>query len=201
MRMKELSIAALSELTASNTPAPGGGSISALAGAFGAALTCMAARLTVGKKGYEDVQGDLDEIIKKADTCREELLDSITKDAEAYETVMAAFSMPKSTDEEKALRKDAIQEAFKEAAAVPLATAEKVAKIMDIAEDIVIRGNKNAMTDALVGVMLCNAAVRGSVLNVLINLESIEDEAFVSEMRARCETLNNKEKRQESSVS
>ena len=189
MDMKDMSVAALSELTASALPAPGGGSISALAGAFGASLICMAARLTIGKKGYEDAWDDMRALLKKAEPIREALLEGIEEDADAFGAVMAALSMRSVSGEEKAARRDATQKAVTQAAAIPLTAAEKAAEMMELSELAVRIGNKNAVTDALVAAILCSAAVRGAVLNVLVNLDSLEDQAAATEMRARCASL------------
>jgi len=189
---KEMSVAELVTLTASAAPAPGGGAVSALAGALGSALAGMVASLTLNKKGFEDVQGEMAAIIEKAGQIQEELLDDMHRDAEAFDAYMIALAMPKGTEDEKTARSGAMQKALKAAAAVPFAVAERAAEIMPLTERVVRQGNKNAVTDGLVGAMLSRTAVRGALANVRINLKSIGDAAYVAEMRSRCAELDEK---------
>ncbi|WP_162131444.1 cyclodeaminase/cyclohydrolase family protein, partial [Limnohabitans sp. Rim47] len=132
----------LSEL-ASNSPAPGGGSVAALAGALSGSLVSMVGRLS-GK--CEEAQKQIKEIIKISDQLVEELKELIEKDTQAFNQVMAAFKMPKGTDEEKAARSRAIQKGMKEAALVPLKVMEKAVKVMELAREIAEVGNQNAIT-------------------------------------------------------
>ena len=189
MDLKEKSVAELAQMTASKTPAPGGGAIAAMTGAYGAALAAMVARLTIGKKGYEDVKSEMETLAETADGLRARLLDAIQKDAASFDAFMEALGMPKATDEEKAARKQAMQQALKEAAEVPFKTALDAAEIMPLAEQAVLKGNPQAVTDALVAAMMSRTAVRSALLNVKINLESINDEAYVAEMREKCRKL------------
>lgn len=189
MKMCDLSVSALLDLTASDAPAPGGGSISALAGALGAALASMVASLTLGKKGYEDVQEEMTALSAEGKALMDELLAAMDADTEAFNGYMAALALPKSTDEEKAARREAMQKGLKEAALVPLATARLAARVFPLAEAAVRRGNKNAVTDGMVAALTARSAVLGSLLNVRINLASIRDEAFVAEQKAACAEL------------
>ena len=197
---KEMSVAELVSLTASAAPAPGGGAVSALAGAFGAALAGMVASLTLGKKDCEDVRWQMAAVIEKTRRIREELLEDMKRDAEAFDAYMAALAMPKGTEDEKASRGGAMQKALKAAAAVPLAVAARAAEIIPLTELVVREGNKNAVTDGLVGAMLSRAAVRGALLNVRINLNSIADAAYVAEMRSECAKLEAKAAGEEEAV-
>ena len=189
MKMCDLSVSALLDLTASDAPAPGGGSISALAGALGAALASMVASLTLGKKGYEDVQEEMTALSAEGKALMDELLAAMDADTEAFNGYMAALALPKSTDEEKAARREAMQKGLKEAALVPLATARLAARVFPLAEAAVRRGNKNAVTDGMVAALTARSAGLGSLLNVRINLASIRDEAFVAEQKAACAEL------------
>ncbi len=189
MKMCDLSVSALLDLTASDAPAPGGGSISALAGALGAALASMVASLSLGKKGYEDVQEEMTALSAEGKALMDELLAAMDADTEAFNGYMAALALPKSTDEEKAARRAAMQKGLKEAALVPLATARLAARVFPLAEAAVRRGNKNAVTDGMVAALTARSAVLGSLLNVRINLASIRDEAFVAEQKAACAEL------------
>ncbi len=127
-------------------------------------------------------------------------MDAIGKDAEAFDACMAAAAMPKATETEKAARGAALQAALKVASAVPFETALLASEILPLAEAAVRRGNQNAVTDGLVAAMLSRAAVRGALLNVRINLESIEDPAYVGEMRVKCSALEAKVTREEAAV-
>lgn len=189
MDLKNMSVADLAALTASNAPAPGGGAIAAMTGAYGAALACMVASLTAGKAAYEDVREEMEALIKEAEKLRLELLDAIQKDSSSFDAFMAALGMPKGTDEEKTARTEAMQQALKAAAEVPYQTALTASRIMPLAELAVRHGNAKAVTDGLVAAMMARTAVRSALLNVKINLESIKDDAYVSQMREKCQAL------------
>lgn len=177
------------EATASNEPVPGGGSIAALAASIAAALAEMVANLTIGKKKYVEVEEEMKGISEKLASCRQVLLEYIDKDAQSFDGVMKAFGMPKDTDEEKAARSAAIQEAMKDAAAVPLAVAKSTFDLMDPIMAVVVRGNANAVTDGAVSAMMARTAVLGALYNVKINLSSINDQDFVSKVTADVERL------------
>jgi formiminotetrahydrofolate cyclodeaminase len=177
--MKNKTLEEFSKETASSEPVPGGGSIAAYSGALAAALSEMVANLTVGKKNYEDVEEEMKLIVEKADMIRKNMLVNIEKDCEAFDKVMEGFKMPKNTEEEKENRKKTIQEGLITAAEVPLEIAKEAFEIMPIAEIVVEKGNKNAVTDGLVSAMLARTAVLSALLNVKINLASIKDEEYV----------------------
>ena len=189
MDMQDMNVRALLELTASDSPAPVGGAIAALSGAFGAALAAMVGSLTLGKKGYESVQEEMAETTAKANALAQKLLSAMDEDANSFNGYMAALKMPKDTVDEKAARRAAMQESLKSASLVPLNTAKTAAEIFPLAEAAVKSGNKNAVTDGLVAAMMARTAVLGALMNVKINLGSIKDEAFVSELRETCAAL------------
>lgn len=189
MEMKDWSLEQFCAVTASNEPAPGGGSVAALAGALAASLAEMVAQLTLAKKGYEAVTGEMQDLIPKAAQLRKELLDEITRDSTSFNAYMEAIALPKSTDEEKAVRKQAMQSALKIAAEVPLHVAVTAANIMPMAALLVKKGNSNAVTDGLVAAMMTRTAVLGALLNVKINLGSIQDEAYVADMKEKIHQL------------
>ena len=166
----------------------GGGAIAALSGAFGAALAAMVGSLTLGKKGYEDAQEEMAEMTDKGKNLAKKLLAAMDKDANSFNGYMAALGMPKGTEEEKTIRRAAMQDALKSASLVPLNTAKAAAEF-PLAEAAVKSGNRNAVTDGLVAAMMARAAVLGALLNVKINLGSIKDEAFVQELQAACGAL------------
>jgi glutamate formiminotransferase / formiminotetrahydrofolate cyclodeaminase len=178
----------LSEL-ASSSPAPGGGSVAALSGGLGAALSSMVCNLTVGKEKYADVQYDIKKVLKQSEKLRKKLEELIDKDTEAFNDVIKAFKMPKETEEEKKKRSDAIQKGYKTAAQVPLETARTCAEILDIAKGVAEKGNSNSITDAGVSALMAQAGVISAVLNVKINLESIKDEEFVKKLSSEIQDL------------
>ena len=167
MELKSLSVKEFIDKVTGNDPVPGGGSVSALNGSLAASLAAMVANLTVGRKKYADVD----------------------RDAEAYDRVFAAFKLPKETDEEKAVRKEAIQRETKYAAEVPMEVARTASALMPLIDAAARRGNSNAVTDATVAMMCARTAVIGALLNVRINLTSITDEAFVKTMTEEADRL------------
>jgi formiminotetrahydrofolate cyclodeaminase len=164
---------------ASNSPAPGGGSAAALAGAVGAALTSMVCRLTIGKKKYERVEPEMKNILKKAEESRLFLTRMIDRDAEAFDKVMEAYGLPKETEDQKALRSAAIQGATKEAALVPLELMKHMIDVFALARTAAEKGNSNSVSDAGVSAVMLHAACESAALNVQINLVSITDTEFV----------------------
>ncbi len=178
----------LSEL-ASNSPAPGGGSVAALAGALGAALTSMVCNLTVGKDKYADVEDEIKSILKKSESIRKKLTKLIDKDTEAFNDVIKAFKMPKETEKQKEARSKAIQEGYKTAAKVPFETANICGEIFDLAKIVAEKGNKNSITDAAVSALMTKAGVESAILNVKINLGSIKDEKFVKNISSKIDKL------------
>jgi formiminotetrahydrofolate cyclodeaminase len=174
---------------ASNAPAPGGGSVAALSGALGAALISMVCNLTLDKKGYEKVQGDIDALLTRSEALRRELTDLLEEDVAAYTAYSQASKMPRTTDEEKAARAKAVQSSLKNATIVPLHAAEAAVKVMDLCMPTAEKGNKWAVSDAGVAVLMAEAALRSAALNVLINLGSIKDQEFVAEKRAHLDSL------------
>jgi len=187
--LKEMSITELLERTASKDPAPGGGSISALAGAAAASLVEMVANLTSGGKRFEEVTEEMDSIARKATHFRQTLTDAIDRDSAAYAKVMDAFRMPRDTDLEKRDRSLAIQEAMRLAAEVPLAVARGALEILGLAESVLKNGNPNALTDGLVGVMMARTAALGALHNVRINLASIKDPSYVARVSAEVQQM------------
>ena len=181
------------ELVASDAPAPGGGSVSGAASALGAGLAAMVGSLTIDKKAGESLsESELNEL-KSADTATRKLVDRlveiIDEDSNAFNGYMDALKLPKETDEEKAARSQAMQDAMKDAVHVPFEGAEKSLEALKLVNPFIKYGNKNAITDAGVASLLTAAGVQGFVYNVLINLGSIKDEAFNADMRTKCEKL------------
>jgi len=178
----------ISEL-ASNSPAPGGGSVAALSGSLGAALSSMVCNLTIGKEKYADVQDDIKKVLKQSEKLRKRLTELIDEDTNAFNDVIKAFKMPKETEEQKKKRSEAIQKGYKTAAQVPLDTARTCAEILDVAKIVAEKGNVNSITDAAVSALMARAGVEGAILNVKINLGSIKDEKFVGKLSSELDTL------------
>jgi len=177
---------------ASDTPTPGGGSVAALSGALGAALASMVSNLTIGKKKYADVEEEMKELLGVTETLRLELTELIDEDAEAFDRVMAAMKLPKESDEEKAARRRAIEDALVEAAAVPLAVMGKCVDVASLAKVAAAKGNRNAVSDAGVAALVARAGAHAARLNVLINLSGIRSDErrdFVDESRRELERL------------
>jgi glutamate formiminotransferase/formiminotetrahydrofolate cyclodeaminase len=172
-----------------DSPAPGGGSTASLAGSLGAALAAMVANLTVGKKGYGEVQDEMKDIALRAQELKDAFLIDIDRDAEAFNQVMACFGMKKKTNEQKAAREAAIQEATVKATEIPFQVLGRSLDVMDLALAVAQRGNRNSVSDAGVAGLMALACAEGALLNVLINLPSITDTEFCQRMRSESEKL------------
>ena len=198
MELSELKITEFLSKLASIDPVPGGGSVSALAAALAAALSEMVAHLTIGRKGFEAYEKEMLAIVQKAQSLREKLSVDIDKDADAYRQVLEAYKLPNDTKEQKNERRQAIEDGLKQAALVPLGVAKDASELLDLAETVAIRGNKNAVTDAAVAAMMARTAVLGALLNVKINLKSIKDNTFQKDVGSQVREIEsgveNKEK-------
>ena len=192
MDFKNYTLQEFSDITASNSPAPGGGSISAMVASYAAALICMVAELTIGKKGYEHVYDVMNDTLNKADKLRKDLLDDIQKDSSSFDGYMLALKMPKDTDEEKRLRQRAMQEALKNASLVPLGVANKSIEVLKLARIVCEKGNKNTLSDGLVSAYMARSAALAAIENVLINISGIKDESFVANIKNECEIIQNR---------
>ena len=172
---------------ASNSPAPGGGSVSALAASLGAALTSMVCRLTLGKKKYADVQREMEETLKQSEMLRVKFIAIIDEDTVAFNKVMAAYGLQKETEEQKTKREAEIQEAMKTATLVPLKLMGLCIKAMELVKLIVERGNQNSISDAGVAALMLHAGCEGAALNVKFNLASLIDAHFVDQIKTKLE--------------
>lgn len=183
--LTELSITGFAGELGSEKPAPGGGSASSLAGSLASSLVKMVAHLS--GNGQE-------EIISKAQVLCNKLLNLVNQDTEAFNQVMAAFRLPKGTDEEKKTRRTAIQQATRLATEVPLEIMEVSLEVLKLAKEMALHGNKNCLSDAGVAGLLAAAACKGGSYNVLINLPGLKDEEFVATTKTRLvEILKNVE--------
>lgn len=185
---------------ASNSPTPGGGSVAALAGALGVALISMVGNLTVGKKKYEDVEGDIKKIISSSEKLRYELSQLIEDDVKVFNNFMATYKMPKETEDEKKIRAEKIQESLIKAAKVPLKVAYKCLDILSLSKEVAEKGNINVVSDAGVAVLMAEAALESAILNVRINLKMIKDEKTKEELSSSIKEILLKEKGQKEKV-
>ena len=188
------------EELASNAPTPGGGSVAALAGALGAALVSMVANLTIGKKKYEEVEGDIKRILSSSEKLRYELSQLIEEDVKVFNNFMATYKLPQETEEEKRIKAETIQKSLIEAARVPLQVAYKCLDILNLAREIAEKGNVNVVSDAGVAALMAEAALESAILNVKINLRMIKDEKVRTELSSSIKEILLKEKGQKEKV-
>ena len=174
-KLVDLTAKGFAEETASESPAPGGGSISAYMGALGAALGTMVANLSAHKAAYDDRWEEFSDAAEIGQHLMDELLHLVDEDTAAFNRIMAVFAMPKKTDEEKAARAAAMEEATLYATQVPLKTMKKAYEVFDLVENMAADGNPASVTDAGVGALAARAAVRGAGLNVRINAAGLKD--------------------------
>ncbi len=187
--LTDLTVKKFIDKVAGSDPVPGGGSIAALNGAIASALGAMVANLTIGKKNYADCEELMKEIATLANNKMQQFTADIDRDSEAYDRVFACFKMPKATEEEKAARSAAIQEATKYAAEVPMEVARTALSLMDMLADVAHHGNKNAETDASVAMMSARNAGLGAVLIARINHGSLMDTDYAARMQAEADQL------------
>ena len=172
-----------------DTPAPGGGSIAALAGALGSALASMVVNLSVGKGEFDSKYADLCELAEKAQTIKDKLIRAIDADTEAFNEVIAGMRMAKDTAEQQELRSQVIRAGYKSAAEVPLQTAKLCRQVLDLCTAAADIGNHSVMSDAGVGALMAYAGVQGAIHNVRINLPNTKDDTFISEMESQLGAL------------
>lgn len=172
---------------ASQSPAPGGGSVASLCGSLSASLSAMVAALTQGKKGYEQQQAELAEVAAKGHRVKDEFLLDVDRDTDAFNALMAAMRMKKKTDEEKSARNEAICKATEGATLVPLGVLERSVPALELAEIVAERGNRNSLSDAGVAALSARTCAEGAYYNVLINLQNLEPSDFTRETRAKAE--------------
>ena len=168
-----------------DTPAPGGGSIAALAGALGSALASMVVNLSVGKGEYDSRYNELCRLADEAQSIKDELVRAVDADTEAFNEVIAGMRMAKDTARQVELRSQVIQAGYKTAAEVPLNTAKLCRQVLDICQAAADIGNQAVMSDAGVGALMAYAGVQGAIHNVRINLPNTKDESFIAEMNSQ----------------
>ena len=185
---------------AAGTPTPGGGSAAAHAGAMGAALVAMVARLTIGKKKYAKVEAQMIEILNEAEHQRQELTEAVEADAAAFEGILAAFRMPQETSEQQSVRHTAIEQATLYAAQLPLTVAQKAVTVMALAERCAALGNLNAISDAACAASMAHAAATSAGYNVRININGLSEKTAGEPLLVQLETLDKRAKKLEKEV-
>ncbi len=187
--MLKKSVVEFLEDVSSATPVPGGGSVSAIAGALSASLVRMVLNLTTSNKKYQEFHQFASENQIEASRISERLKKLVVEDAEAFEMVMSAYKMPKNTDEEKEVRRKAIEDATRNAIAVPLETGKQCIEILNIINRVIEKSNKNAISDLGVANLLAKAGCEGALYNVYINLSSISDTEYKEETKKVTERM------------
>jgi formiminotetrahydrofolate cyclodeaminase len=177
------------DAVAGGTATPGGGSVSALVGTLAAALVEMVVNLTAGKKGFEAQEEEMKKMGAEAHSYRDALASAIAQDINAYQAVMKAYLLPRSTEAEKTKRREEIQKALRRAADPPLFTAATSLKVLKLCQKAAEKGNPSAITDAAVGALLAEAALQGGVFNVLVNLAALEEEDTVAKLKQELRRL------------
>lgn len=183
MELRHLTLTDFVQELGSNSPAPGGGSVAALAAAQSAALFAMVAELTAQSPKYTDVKEEMEEMANELHALQDHFLEEVDNDANSFNGVMAAFRLPKASEEEKKVRREKIQTEYKKAANVPFGVGSQAAELTKYAPILLEKGNRNAITDLGLGVHNLKLAVLGAFYNVKINLGSIKDEAYVEEKK------------------
>jgi len=199
-RLVNMNLTAFADETASESPAPGGGSISAYVGALGASLGAMVANLSSHKRGWDDRWEEFSAWAEKGMTYQKQMLQLVDEDTAAFNNIMEAFALPKNTDEEKAARGAAIESASKYAMEIPYRTAEIAYASMEVMERMVEIGNPNSVTDAGVGALCARTAVLGAVMNVRINASGIKDKAFTDALLAKADEIEKQAEAKESAI-
>lgn len=199
-KLVDMSCTGFANETASESPAPGGGSISAYMGSLGAALGTMVANLSSHKPGWDERWEEFSQWAEKGQKLKDELLWLVDEDTHSFNLIMDAFGMPKGNDAEKAARKQAIQDATKYAIEVPFKTIQRSFEVFEICAAMIEKGNPNSVTDAGVGVLCARAAVMGAYLNVKINASSLDDKVFADEMVGKAQAYVVKAKELETAL-
>lgn len=185
----DTSVKGFLDALASGAPTPGGGGVAALSGAMAAALVSMVCHLTAGRQRYAAVADEMRELLDRAETLRAELTQLAEDDVVAFNRLSAAYKLPRVTDADIAIRRDAIQSSLKRATEVPLRTARAAAAVLPLCIPVADRGNQAAVSDAGVAALMAHAAVRSALLNVEINLRTIDDTLYVNQVRAEVARL------------
>ena len=188
-RTFDTSVTAFLDALASGAPTPGGGGAAALSGAMAAALISMVCNLTIGRPRYADVENDMRQVLARAEMLREELQQLAEDDVVAFNRLSAAYKLPRVTESDTAIRRDAIQAALRRATDVPLRTARAAGAVLPLCPTVAERGNQAAVSDVGVAALLAQAAVRSALLNVEINLRTLQDPVYLHQVRGEVERV------------
>lgn len=186
--------------TASESPAPGGGSVSAYMGSLGVALGTMVANISSHKRGWDDRWKEFSDWAERGKAIQKQLLQLVDEDTAAFNKILNAFSLPNKTEEEIVMRKSAVQEATRGAMLVPYKVMETAFSGFSLIKEMVEKGNPNSVTDAAVGAMTVRACIRGAFLNVRINASGLEDKEFVSDLIKKGQTIESEAAREEEAI-
>lgn len=199
-KLVDLSLQGFADETASESVAPGGGSVSAYVGALGISLGTMVANLSSHKRGWDDRWEEFSRWAEKGQALKDELIFLVDEDTRSFNRIMDAFGLPKGNDEEKRARKEAIQAATKYAIEIPFRVMQTAFKAMDVIEAMVEKGNPTSVTDAGVGALCARTAVIGAYLNVKVNVMDLEDKAFVKEILEKANEIQLAARRKEDEI-
>jgi len=190
MSLRDLTLGSFGEALASSRPTPGGGSASALAGSLASALVAMVARTTAGSKKFADRAAQMESIAREADALRTDLLVLVDEDAAAFDQVMQAIRLPKTTAEEQAARAHALQDGYRAAIGPPMKVCDGAVRALELAVQVAEAGTPSAASDAGVAALLASAALEGGALNVRINQGSVTDQTYKDTLTARLQALS-----------
>jgi len=199
-RLIKMNLIEFADETASESPAPGGGSISAYIASLGISLGTMVANLSSHKPGWDDRWKEFSDWAEKGQNYKNELLKLVDEDTNAFNKIMIAFGLPKSTDDEKKARTQAIQEATRYATEIPFKVMQLAGESMEIIKKMVEIGNPNSITDAGVGALCARSAVIGAFLNVKINAKGLTDKAFAAQLIAKGSVIESKTQELENEI-
>lgn len=188
-KLVSMTVKSFADETASDSPAPGGGSIAALSGALGASLGTMVANLSASKRGWEDRVGEFSPWAEKGQKIKDELLFLVDEDTRAFDKIMDAFGLPKDNPEQVAARKQAIEDASKYATKIPFRTMQVAYSCIPLLKEMATNGNQNSLSDIGVGAICIKTAVRGAWLNVLINAKGLNDKAWAADIVAKAKSI------------
>lgn len=187
--LSDMSCREFIEALASDEPTPGGGGASALVGAIGTALGNMVGSLTEGKLQYYEVEEDMERLIDRSEELEKEFLELIEEDEKAFQNLMTAYRMPHASELEKAKRLAVLTAAKSAACQPPLRIMKKCCEAIDLCEEFAEKGNKNALSDAGVGVLFCKAALQGASLNIYINTKTLADEEYAGKLNDEADQM------------
>jgi len=188
-RLVNMNLKAFANETASESPAPGGGSIAAYSGVLSASLTAMVANLSANKRGWEERWEEFSEVAEKAQNLKNQLIQLVDEDTKAFNQIMQAFELPKANNEEIVLRKQAIQDATQFAIETPFKTMQVTFSVYSLIQAMVEKGNPNSITDVGVAALCAHAAIAGAYMNVMVNLKDIDDSNFKSKIKGQAKEL------------